>query len=80
MNEELAVPRPVIPPSDAEREACERMATINVDGCEDKAAKLKERARLTFDKLEPTPPAPTFVERQNAVERSRIQAEIDALL
>ena len=50
MNEELAVPRPVVPPSDVEREACERMATINVNGCEDKAAKVKERATLTFDK------------------------------
>ena len=80
MSEELAVPRPVVPPSDVEREACERMATITIDGCEDQAAKLKERAMLMFDKPEPTPTPPTFVVRQNAAERSRIQAEIDALL
>lgn len=80
MSESLALPGPVVPPSDVECEACERMATINVDGCEDKAAKVKERATLTFDKPEPIPPAPTFVVRQNTADRARIQAEIDALL
>jgi hypothetical protein len=79
MNEELALPRPVVPPSDVEREACERMATITIDGCEEKAKVVKLKATLTFDKPEPTE-VPTFVVRQNAAERSRIQAEIDALL
>ena len=78
MSEELAVPRPVIPPSDAEREACERLATISTDGCEEKAKAAKLKATLTFDKPEPTP-VPTFLERANATEQSRIRAEIDRL-
>jgi len=77
---ELAVPAPVLEPSDAEKQAVALMSTVSIDGCEEKAAKLKAGATLMFDKPEPTPSAPTFLARANAAEQSRIQAKIDALL
>jgi hypothetical protein len=61
------------------RGGCERLATISTDGCEEKAKAAKLKATLMFDTPEPTV-VPEFVARQNAVERSIIQAEIDALL
>lgn len=79
MNEELAVPRPVVPPSDVEREACERMASIRTDGCEEQAKAAKLKATLAFDKSEPTH-VPEFVARQNAVEQQKIHADIDQMM
>jgi hypothetical protein len=78
MNEELAVPRPVMPPSDVEREACDRLAQMTADGVEAKAAQIKAKATLTFDKSEPTE-IPEFIARQNAAERLKLTAQIDAL-
>jgi len=78
MSEELAVARPVVPPSDIEREACERMARISTEGCEEKAKAAKLRATLTFDAPEPTL-VPEFVTRQNQSEREKLQRAIDAL-
>jgi hypothetical protein len=78
MNEELAVPRPVVPPSDVEREACERLAGMTADGSEVAAAKIKRKATLTFDKSEPTL-VPEFIARQNAAEQLKLAAQIDAL-
>jgi Iap family predicted aminopeptidase len=69
----------VIAPSDVERAATEQMAKISTEGCEESAAKLKADAMLSTLTSEPTP-VPTFVMRKNEAERSRIQAEIDALL
>jgi hypothetical protein len=78
MNEELAVPRPVVPPSDAEREACERMASISIEGCEEKAKAAKLKATLMFDKPKPIS-VPEFVTRQNQAEREKLEAQIEAL-
>ena len=77
MNEELAVPRPVIAPSDAEREAVELMSRISTEGCGEKAAKLKENATLSLP-TEPTP-VPEFVTRKVQADRERIEAEIATL-
>ena len=74
MNENL---RPVIAPSDVERNACELMSTIKTDGCEEKAAKLKENATLSLP-TEPTP-VPEFVTRKVQADRKRIEAEIATL-
>lgn len=78
MNEELAVPRPVVSPSEAERIACERMASISTEGCEEKAKTAKLKATLMFDKLEPTL-VPEFVARQNAAEQLKLAVQIDVL-
>jgi hypothetical protein len=69
-------PRPV---SDEEQRAVELMVQISTDGVEARAARLKADASLSTLTSEPTP-VPTFVMRKNTAERSRIQAEIDALL
>ena len=79
MSEQLAVPGPVIEPSAEEKSAVALMAQISTDGVEARAKKLKDAATLAGLPTEPTE-VPQFVERQNAAERSRIQAEIDALL
>lgn len=79
MNEELAVPRPVIAPSDAEREACERLATISTDGCEEKAKAAKLKATLTFSDAEPSLETPEWLRRSNALEQEKIQQTIDEL-
>lgn len=78
MNEELAVPRPVIAPSDVEREACERLATISTDGVEARAKKLKEAATLSGLPTEPTE-VPEFIRRSNASQQLKIQQTIDEL-
>jgi hypothetical protein len=78
MSESLALPGPVVPPSEAERLACERMASISTEGCEEKAKAAKLKATLLFDKSEPTE-VPEFVRRQNAAEQSSIQSEIARL-
>jgi hypothetical protein len=76
MNEELAVPRTVVPPSDVEREACDRLATMTTDGCEAKAAQIKAASALMFEKkIEPVE-VPEFVSRQNASDMATIQAAI----
>lgn len=76
MNEELAVPRPVIAPSDAEREACERLATISTDGCEEKAKAAKLKATLTFSDAEPSPAPPTWLQRQHDSRVKALEADI----
>ena len=76
---EPAVPYPVILPSDMEKQAVELMAKITVDGCEEKAAELKARATLMFDKkIEPTPRL-EFLERRNAEETATLEAQIAEL-
>jgi len=75
MNENL---RPVIAPSDVERNACELMSTIKTEDCEEKAAKLKENATLSTLPTEPTP-VPEFVTRKVQADRKRIEAEIATL-
>lgn len=67
------------PASAEEIAAVELVSRLCTDGVEAKAAKLKADSTLTFDKPEPTS-VPTFVERQNAADQSRIQSEIDKLM
>ena len=66
------------PASAEELAARELVSRITTDGVEAKAAKIKADATLRFDKSEATS-VPTFIERQNAVDISRIQLDIDRL-
>jgi hypothetical protein len=66
------------PVSDAEFTGRQLAAKISTEGSENRAARIKADATM-FDRPEPTLAAPTFVERANAAERSRIQAEIARL-
>src|SRR5208283_41810 len=75
MNENL---RPVIAPSDVERNACELMSTISTDGCEEKAKAAKLKATLSTLTSESIP-APIFLARANAAECEKLAEEIDAL-
>lgn len=79
MNEfELAVPAPVIPPSDVEKAATELMAKISTDGCVEVAARIKAKATLAFDTTEPTE-VPDFLLRKNAEEQAKIQQQLAIL-
>jgi hypothetical protein len=75
----LAVPAPVLPVSDVEKQAVELMKSrLRTDGVETIAARIKADAALMFDRPEPTL-VPEFVARKNAVEQEKIQVEIDRL-
>jgi len=79
MNEELAVPRPVMPVSDAEQNALrELMPKLSTDGCEVKAAKIKSDSARMFDVTEAVE-IPTFLERQNSEEQKKIESQIAEL-
>ncbi len=78
MSNQLAVPGPVIEPSDEEKSAVALMAQISTDGAEARAARLKADATLSTLTTGPTE-VPTFVMRKNEAEVERLQAEIDAL-
>jgi hypothetical protein len=69
-NSALAVPAPVIPPSDVEKTAIELMSTRTY------------RSRVQTPEVqtpEPPTPVPDFIRLQNAAEQSEIQKEIDRL-
>ena len=78
MSNELALPGPVIEPSDVERAAVALMAQIGTDGVEARAKKLKEASTLAFDKPEPIE-VPAFVARKIDAETTDLEAQIDAL-
>lgn len=77
-----AVPLPVLQVSDVEKRAVAKVSA-SVDRYAQQVLARHEQPTLKLDtdasREKPTL-VPTFIERQNAVERSKIQAEIDALL
>jgi hypothetical protein len=77
---QLAVPYPVLPVSDVEKQAIdELMPKLDSTKCEEKAAKLKADATLMFDKkIEPTE-VPEFVRRSVEREQAQLEAQIAAL-
>jgi len=79
MSHNPAVPYPVIPPSDVEKQAVELMAKLSVKGCEDKAAKLKADATLMFDKENEPTEVLEFVRRSVEQEQAKLEAQIAAL-
>lgn len=77
---EPAIPLPVITVSDAEQNALkELMPKLNTEGCEARAAVIKAKAEMMFDKVETTEVPPTFLERQNAEEVKRLESQIASL-
>lgn len=77
-NFDLAVPRPIIAPSDAEREAVALMSTMSTEGCEEKAKAARLKATLTSD-AEPSPAPPIWLQRQHDEDVLAIQQKIDQL-
>jgi hypothetical protein len=76
-----AVPYPVLPVSDVEKQAIdELMPKLDTTGCEDKAAQIraKARARLTFETTDPTV-VPDFLARKNSEEQAQLEAQIAAM-
>lgn len=75
MSHNPAVPYPVIPPSDVEKQAVELMSKLSVEGCEDKAAKLKADATLMFDKKNEPTEVPEFVRRSVEQKQAQLEAQ-----
>ena len=75
---DLAVPMPVLEPSDEEKRAVEEALARAVRYGKQVLARF-EQPQLAFSEPESSPAPPTFLSRANAAEQLKIQAEIDRL-